>query len=100
MSTIPERQQEGFVAREIPARVLSVPSTVSPQIQVVVARPMDTSFNIAPANIDEWKAGVERAASLTVAGLPELREALGVTVEPTTIAGVRAYIVTPNTNLI
>jgi acetyl esterase/lipase len=36
---------------------------------------------------------VDNAAAATVAGLPKLRQALGVTVEPTTIAGVKAFIV-------
>lgn len=82
-------------AREAPARVLPVPETVSPQMQAIIARPLDPAFNIAPENAAEWKARVENAARVTVAGLPQLREALGVSVEPTSIAGVKAFIVTP-----
>ena len=81
-------------AREIPARTLPVPDTVSPQMQAILARPLDPAFNIAPERTAEWKERVDKAALLTVAGLLQLREALGVTVTSTTIAGVRAFNVT------
>ena len=81
--------------RKVPARTLPVPDTVSPQMQAIIARPMDPSFNVAPTSTAEWKARVEKAALATVAGLPALREALGVTVNATSIAGVKAFHVTP-----
>jgi acetyl esterase/lipase len=81
--------------REIPARLLPVPETVSPQMQAMIGRSLDPKFNIAPETTEEWKSRVETAAATTVAGLPKLRAALGVTVEPTIIAGVKAFIVTP-----
>ena len=82
-------------AREVPARLLPVPDTVSAQMQALIARPLDPAFNIAPKGTAEWKARVSEAARVTVAALPQLREALGVCVEPTTIAGVKAFTVTP-----
>jgi len=82
-------------AREVPARWVPVPDTVSPQMQAIIARPMDPDFNIAPRSIAEWKERVDKAAAVTLAGLPQLREALGVTVKPTTLAGVKAFTVTP-----
>ena len=75
--------------------MLPVPETVSPQMQALIARPLDPGFNIAPESAAEWKARVEKAARITVAGLLQLRESLGVSVEPTTIAGVKAFIVMP-----
>src|SRR5258707_13823056 len=71
--------------REVPARTLPVPDTVSPQMQAIIARPLDPSYNIAPETIAEWKARVDGAARAVVVGLPRLRESLGVTVEPTTV---------------
>lgn len=81
--------------RQVPARLIPVPDTVSPQMQAVIARPLDPKFNIAPTSVDEWKARVEEAARATVATLPGLREKLRVSVEGTTIAGVKAFIVKP-----
>lgn len=78
-------------AREVPARTLPVPDTVSPRMQAVIGRPFDPSFNIAPTSTAEWKARVEQAALATVATLPALRQALGVAVEATSIGGVKAF---------
>ncbi len=84
-------------AREVPARTIPIPDTVSPQMQAVIARPMAARRDVVPQTADEWKAIVDKQARGVVAGLPKIREALGVTVQPATIAGVKAYIVTPKT---
>ena len=86
---------EALLPREVPARLIPVPDTVSPQMQVVIARALDPKFNIAPTTVEEWKARVEEAARATVATLPALREKLGVSVEATTMAGVKAFVVSP-----
>ena len=95
MSAIPERANGPAGGREVPPRLLPVPDTVSAEMQAVIGRPLDPSFNVAPATTAEWKARVDKAAVATVAALPQLREALGVTVEPTRIGGVKAFTVTP-----
>lgn len=82
-------------SREVPARPIPVPNTVSPQMQTIIARSLDPKFNIAPKSISEWKARVDEAARTTIAMLPKLREMLGVSVEPTTVAGVKAFVVRP-----
>ncbi len=81
--------------REVPARTLPVPDTVSPQMQAIIGRPFNPAFNLVPETTADWKTRIDQAAALTVAALPKIREALGVTVEKTTIAGVNAFIVTP-----
>ena len=81
--------------REVPARTIPVPDTVSPQMRAIIARPIGSRLSVVPKTAEEWKAIVDKAALDAVAGLPKIREALGVTVQPTTIAGVQAFIVTP-----
>ena len=81
--------------REVPARSISVPDTVSAQMQAIIGRPPNPKFNLTPETTAEWKKRVGDDAAATVAALPKLREALGVTVEPTMIGGVKAFIVTP-----
>ena len=95
MSGTPEPQPHLSGAREIPARLLPVPDTVSPGMQAIIAQPLDPSFNVVPETTVEWKARVAKAAFTTVAALPKLREALGVTVEPSTMAGVKTFTVAP-----
>jgi monoterpene epsilon-lactone hydrolase len=87
--------QSVLATREVPARALPVPNTVSPQMQAIIGRPLDPNYNVAPETTAEWKARVDDAARAVVAGLPRLRESFGVTVAPTTIAKVKAYVVTP-----
>ena len=84
-----------LLPRQVPARSIPVPDTVSPQLQAVIARPLDPKFNVAPTTVAEWKARVEEAARATAATLPRLREKLGVSVELAKIAGVNAFIVSP-----
>ena len=81
--------------REVPARSIPVPDTVSPQMQAIIAQPLSAGWNVVPATANEWKARVEKVAASVRADLPRLREALGVTVTPTTIAGVKAFLVIP-----
>src|SRR5882757_9771306 len=59
--------------REVPARMLPVPDTASPQMQTIIARPFDPKFNLVPETVADWKSRVDNAAAATVAGLPKLR---------------------------
>jgi acetyl esterase/lipase len=82
-------------AREVPARSIPVPDTVSPQMQAIIAKPFNPSFNLVPETTADWKKRVDDAARNVMATLPRLREALGVSVEPTMVGEVKAFIVTP-----
>jgi acetyl esterase/lipase len=82
-------------AREVPARSIPVPDTVSPQMQAIIAQRYNPIWNVVPKSAEEWKAIVDKAAADVIKTLPDIREKLGVTVEPTTIDGVRAFVVTP-----
>jgi epsilon-lactone hydrolase len=82
-------------ARHVPDHIVPVPDTVSPQMQAIIAQPYNPNWNVVPKTPAEWKAIVDKAAASVVATLPEIRDKLGVTVQPTTIAGVKAFIVTP-----
>ncbi len=82
--------------RKVPSRSIPVPDTVSPEMQAIIAEPPDPAFNVAPATTAEWKTRVAEDARKREAILPELREALGVSVEPMTIGDVKTFIVTPD----
>ena len=81
--------------REIPARTLTAPATVSPQIQKIVSGPLSPTWNVITKTADEWKAQVATVAAAAVKGLPAMREALKVSIEPMTIDGVKAFMLTP-----
>jgi epsilon-lactone hydrolase len=81
--------------REVPARSVPVPDTVSPQMQKIIAAPLTPTWNVIPNTADEWRAQVDAGAAATVATLPALREQLHVKVEPQVIDGVKTFMVTP-----
>jgi monoterpene epsilon-lactone hydrolase len=87
---------EGGV-RQLPARDVPVPSAdVSAGVQALIAAPLPPIWNDHPKDAAAWKALIKMRADAVAATLPDLRAKLGVKVEQTTIAGVNAYIVTPN----
>ena len=88
-------QVHAQTARDIPARTLPVPATISPQLQKIVGAPLSPTWNVIPKTADEWKAQVAQTAEVAVRGLPAMRDALKVKIEPMTIAGVKAFMLTP-----
>src|SRR5580658_10722034 len=64
-------------ARQVPARVIPVPDTVSPQMQAIIAQPYNPTWNVVPKSPAEWKAIVDKAAASVIATLPAIRAALG-----------------------
>jgi monoterpene epsilon-lactone hydrolase len=81
--------------RHLPERDVAVPDSVSPARQAVIGRPLSPIWNEHPKSAEEWKALITRLADGMVATLPDLRQRLGVGVLPTVIAGVKAFVVTP-----
>ncbi|HEX2827421.1 MAG TPA: alpha/beta hydrolase [Burkholderiales bacterium] len=81
--------------REVPARALPVPDTVSPQMQKIIGAPLSATWNNYPKTPEAWKAETNKAAAAAAKRLPAMRAALGVSIEPATIAGVKAYLLTP-----
>jgi acetyl esterase/lipase len=82
--------------REVPAKSIPVPTTVSPQMQKIIAAPLRAGWDVIPKTPEDWQASVKANADATIQGLPAMRERLHVKVEPRTIGGVKAYIVTPD----
>src|SRR5262249_51107984 len=84
-------------ALEVPAKTLQVPTHVSPQEQKLIGLPLRTNWNIQPKTGEEWKPVAEAGAAALIKLVPGMMERLHVKVEKTTIDGVRAFIVTPET---
>jgi epsilon-lactone hydrolase len=80
-------------ARKVPARVLPVPDTVSPQMAKVIARA--ATLPVAPQSPEEWKATVAAAAAQDMARIRELKKQFAVTVEAVRLGGVPCFQVTP-----
>ena len=85
--------------RSTPARVIPVPQAdISPAAQALVGAPYRVpAWNANPSDADGWRALVSKLADAALPGLAKAREALGVTMEATTVGGVKAFILTPRT---
>src|SRR5262249_44085462 len=82
--------------RTVPGRSIPVPGTASPELQATTAAPFRVpNWNANPKSADEWKALINRLATAAAANQKTVREKLGVTLEPTMIGGVKAFIITP-----
>jgi epsilon-lactone hydrolase len=82
---------------QVPAKTLQAPTDVSPQLQKIIALPLRSNWNIQPKTGEEWKPVTEATAAALVKNVPGMLERLKVKIDKTTIDGVRAYVVTPET---
>src|SRR5262245_15070624 len=71
--------------RDVPARSIPVPGTVSPQMQRIIGAPINPNWKNFPKTAAEWKVQVDAAAAEAVKRLPEMREQLRVKLEPLTL---------------
>jgi monoterpene epsilon-lactone hydrolase len=82
--------------RTVPGRAIPVPDTVSPQLRASIAAPYRVpAWDADPKSAAEWKELISKLADAGAQARREAREKLGVTMEPTEIGGVKAFILTP-----
>ena len=81
---------------QVPAKSLPVPTDVSPELQKLIAAPRNPNWNNLMKTGAEWRAFANKQAAETMQTLPAMRQRLHVTVKPTTINGVHAFVVTPD----
>jgi len=82
--------------RSVPGRSIPVPGTVSPELQASIAAPYRLpAWNANPRSSAEWKELVNGLAAAGAAAQKQVRAKLGVTIEPTVIGGVKAFILSP-----
>ena len=85
-----------FTFRDVPARRLPIPATVSPEIRKLIAQPLNPGWNTPPTTPEGWKNLAATQAAVTAGTLPDLCRRLGVTFAPGQTGGTRTFTVTPN----
>jgi epsilon-lactone hydrolase len=83
------------VPLQVPERSLPVPTDVSPELQKLIAAPLNPNWNVLWKTGEEWRAAADKQAAGTVKSLAAMRARLQVTVKPSVIDGVRVFEVTP-----
>jgi len=82
--------------RDVPAKSLPVPNTVSPEIQRQIALPLTPTWNVIPKTAEGWQEQVNTGALAIEKTIPALLSKLQVQIEPTLIDGVKAFVITPD----
>jgi acetyl esterase/lipase len=77
------------------AHVISVPSTVSPEILPLIAAPLP-QWDVHPQSEADWQNFRASFTAPTLAALPGIRQQLGVTLDHAVIGGVKVNILTPH----
>jgi len=81
--------------RSIPARTIPTPTTVSPELQKLIAPAWSGNKGPLVLTSDEWKALQKRTDDARAKALQPVKQKLHVSVEEQKIAGVRVYRVEP-----
>lgn len=82
-------------AREVPARNLPVPDTVSPELQAVIGRPLAPGWDVIPKDAAEWRAMAAASAEAAAPDIAKIKERMGVRVARDRIAGVPVFRIAP-----
>ena len=88
-------QSPELAPRDVPARSLPVPGTVSPQMQRLIAAPLRQGWDTPPTTPEGWRAAADAGAAATRQALPAMLERLQVKVEEQVMGGVKVYVLTP-----
>lgn len=84
--------------QQAPAKSLPVPTAdVSPEMQAFIAAPLNPIWNTLWRTGEEVRVFANEQAAATVEGLPAIRERMQVSVEASTMDGVKVYVATPKT---
>ncbi|OAS27827.1 alpha/beta hydrolase [Methylobacterium platani] len=88
---------QGAPPLQVPAKSVPVPADISPQMARIVGAPLRSNWDIHPKTGEAWKPIAEAGAAALAKQVPGMLERLKVKVERTTIDGVRAFVLTPET---
>ncbi len=83
--------------RDVPAKTIPVPDTVSPEMRAIVAQTLRTNWDTPPTTPEGWTELVKQLEAATATQVAPMAERMHVTIEPSTIDGVHTYTLTPET---
>jgi epsilon-lactone hydrolase len=82
--------------RQVPAKTVPVPTDVSPEMQKLIAAPLNPAWNVLWKTGEEWRAAANVRAAQVDKTIPAMLERLHVTMHPETMNGVRVFVLTPD----
>lgn len=92
----PDAGGEEFPARKVPARIIPVPTNVSPQLQKNIALPLDPLMYVEPKTMEQWREIVAKGeGAVTESLMKSATQLFSVDVKAEVMGGVKTHIVTP-----
>jgi acetyl esterase/lipase len=88
--------EAALTPRDVPATSLPVPADVSPGMQKFIAAPLNPDWNKLWKTGEEWRKAADKMDAGIVPTIPAMAERLHVKIEPSTMDGVKVYVVTPD----
>jgi monoterpene epsilon-lactone hydrolase len=82
--------------RQVPAKTVPVPTDVSPEMQKLIAAPLNPAWNVLWKTGEEWRAAANVRAAQVDKTIPAMLERLHVTMHAETMNGVRVFVLTPD----
>jgi monoterpene epsilon-lactone hydrolase len=95
----PAAQPAAPAPRDVPARTIPVPDTVSPEMQRSIGRGVSATWNAIPKTPEEWTTAAGRGGGAPGGigpGNQALLDKFNVKSEPVVVNGVNAYMLTPS----
>ena len=89
-------QTVAMAPRDEPAKSIPVPTTVSPQMQAIIAQPLRTNWDHPPTTPEGWQEYNRTIVAAVAPNVPGMVERMRVKVENSTIDGVKVYVITPD----
>ena len=96
---IEDQSSNNKASRLVPARIIPVPSTVSPELQTVIASQLNATMRFVPKTVEEWHDLVAKKAEQDLVHLDQLRKLCPTDVKTGITGGVKTYLVTPESVL-
>ncbi len=81
--------------RQVPSRVIPVPAGLDAADAALIAAPYSPFWNLAPPDAAAWHEFQRDWASNVVPALAAIRTRFEVSIEPTVVGGVGAYVLAP-----
>lgn len=88
-------QAQAQAPRDVPAKSIPVPGTVSPAMQAIIAQPLRAKWNEPPTTPDGWAAYAKAGEDAITPNVAPMAERMHVTIAPSTIGDVAVYTITP-----
>jgi epsilon-lactone hydrolase len=94
-SALAQTTSDPLAPRQVPAKSIPVPGTISPAMQAIVAQPLRTNWDKPPTTPEGWTELVKQLESIVSPQIAPMAGRMNVKIEPSTIDGVKVYVLTP-----